>query len=152
MLSTGFTFGVVLLGLLCAISSDRGWSGENDATEKPVESAESLAARDEVRRLEAELEALKAEVEVDGELRAFLASLRHAPRAGAGAAPTESLPDPASFSGIYELLEWQLPQPGGEWLFAFRVDAPGDEFEGNDVNDVVFETEPEEPIPALPSD
>lgn len=77
---------------------------------KPVETAGFLAARDEVRRLEGALQALQAEVEVDGELRAFLASLRHAPAAASGALPAESLPDPAAVSGIYELLEVRLTE------------------------------------------
>lgn len=60
--------------------------------EKPVESTEFLAAREEVRRLEGEIAALKAESDVDAQLLTYLSSLRHV--RGGGKVPLPSRPYP----------------------------------------------------------
>lgn len=51
-----------------------------------------------------------------------------------------------------EFQPWQLPLLGGDWYFVFRVETAGDEIEANDVGEIFFTTETEEPLPPLPTD
>jgi len=44
----GITVGVVALGLLLTVSSERGWSGEDDATDKPAKSGQSESSRETI--------------------------------------------------------------------------------------------------------
>jgi uncharacterized protein (TIGR02231 family) len=79
-----------------------------ERAEEPRETAELIAAREEVRGLERQLAALAADAEVDDELREFLGTIRATVATRESTRLTEGGVDPASISGVYEILRDNL--------------------------------------------
>jgi uncharacterized protein (TIGR02231 family) len=79
-----------------------------EQAEEPAETEEWIAARDEVRRLEAEIAALQAAAGVDDELRSFLGSIRAATATTESTKLGEGKADPETISTVYTILRDRL--------------------------------------------
>jgi uncharacterized protein (TIGR02231 family) len=81
-----------------------------DRAEEPRETEDLIAARDEVRRLEAEIAALGAASEVAAELRSFLGSIRAATATNESNKLGEGKADPQTISAVYVILHEKLSE------------------------------------------
>jgi uncharacterized protein (TIGR02231 family) len=110
---TGIPFGVETDSLRVSadgIPATLGAVELSDRAEEPIETDEWLAAREEVRRLEDKIAALRAANDVDKELRSFLASIRAVAASNESAKVGEGRADPETIAGVYEILQIELQE------------------------------------------